>query len=54
MYLLWCKSSCTLALFPVLMLGLSFSLFSTVIIPAIPLVVEMKYIGTGFGLMGVA
>ena len=54
LYLLSCAEACYIAILPVILLGLSFSLFSTVIIPALPFVVDMHMIGTGFGLMAVA
>jgi len=48
-----CEDACYTALIPLILLGFSFSLFTSVIMSSVPLTVEMNVIGTAFGLMGV-
>lgn len=51
-YYLTCEKKCLLAIIPVIMLGLSFSLYSIVIIPSVSFVADMNLLGTAFGLQG--
>ena len=51
--LITCDDACYLAILPVALLGFCVSLYSTILIPTITLVVPPKLIGTAFGLIGI-